>query len=235
MYDAMDDTESSDPDPDPPTRRVRIRRLSGVDLDIDIEADGFAGSDADEYSYDDGGWRTPVDSGELDYVEERARGGIGEGSLETTPLLSASGSRKHSANLTSTATNAASPPSQHGVSTMHAYLLLLKSFIATGILFLPLAFSHGGLLLSLIGMIFFGVIGYHCYLLLFLSGEATRPVGIWGPELRQVDFGDVAERCGRYMGWALRRDEKEEGFGEQGRVWGRWMRRVVVGSIAISQ
>ncbi|KXS16266.1 hypothetical protein M427DRAFT_134305 [Gonapodya prolifera JEL478] len=243
MYTVTDDLDpdwslsgsGNSADPDPPGRVVRVRRLPG----LDEEDEG----DYPEDIMEGDGWHTPIDASELD-LEQAFENGIArhrrsrtrsdgrEDPSENTPLISPDDKTMRLSHSTS----------QHpGVSTAHAYLLLLKSFIATGILFLPLAFSHGGMLLALVGMIGFGWIGYHCYELLFLSGERTRVRGVWGGELRQVDFGDVAERCGRVAGWVWggglsKGGEWTEGdFGYTGRVWGRWMRRVVVGSIAISQ
>lgn len=47
-----------------------------------------------------------------------------------------------------------------------AYFLLLKAFVGTGVLFLPKAFSSGGLLFSTLTLFFFGLLSYWCYLIL---------------------------------------------------------------------
>lgn len=54
-----------------------------------------------------------------------------------------------------------------------AYFLLLKAFVGTGVLFLPKAFSNGGLLFSVGLLVFFGILSYWCYLVLVFSKNAT--------------------------------------------------------------
>lgn len=51
-------------------------------------------------------------------------------------------------------------------STKRAFLLLLKSFVGTGVLFLPRAFANGGLTLSIILLAIFGIYSYWCYYIL---------------------------------------------------------------------
>lgn len=72
------------------------------------------------------------------------------------------------------------------------FFLLLKSFIGTGVLFLPKAFSNGGLLFSVVVMIVIGYLTLHCMLLLV---ECERKVGggygeighkLYGPLTRKV-------------------------------------------------
>ena len=60
------------------------------------------------------------------------------------------------------------------ISTFKAFLLLIKSFIGTGILFLPKAFSNGGLLFSCIALLLCGIYSYWCYYILVLSKTATN-------------------------------------------------------------
>lgn len=59
-------------------------------------------------------------------------------------------------------------------STAKAFLLMLKSFIGTGVLFLPSAFANGGLLFSIIMLSFFGFYSYWCYYILIRSKVATK-------------------------------------------------------------
>ena len=59
------------------------------------------------------------------------------------------------------------------VSTFKAFLLLIKSFIGTGILFLPKAFSNGGLLFSIIALMSCGIYSFWCYYILVRSKQAT--------------------------------------------------------------
>lgn len=55
-----------------------------------------------------------------------------------------------------------------------AYFLLLKAFVGTGVLFLPKAFSNGGLFFSALTLIFFGGLSYWCYLILVYTKIQTR-------------------------------------------------------------
>lgn len=52
-----------------------------------------------------------------------------------------------------------------------AFFLLLKAFVGTGVLFLPKAFSNGGMLFSIITLAFFGALSYWCYLILIYTKE----------------------------------------------------------------
>lgn len=76
------------------------------------------------------------------------------------------------------------------IPTMKAFLLLLKSFIGTGVLFLPSAFSNGGLLFSISMLAFFGIYSYWCYYILIQSKEIT---GV-------TSFGDIGLKLyGKWM------------------------------------
>ncbi|EGW32430.1 uncharacterized protein SPAPADRAFT_138769 [Spathaspora passalidarum NRRL Y-27907] len=55
-----------------------------------------------------------------------------------------------------------------------AYLLLLKAFVGTGVLFLPKAFANGGLLFSILTLVFFAALSYWCYLILVYTKIATK-------------------------------------------------------------
>lgn len=68
--------------------------------------------------------------------------------------------------------------------TMTAFFLLLKSFIGTGVLFLPNAFSNGGLTFSIIMLSFFGIYSYWCYFILIRSKQMT---GV-------SSFGDIGSK-----------------------------------------
>lgn len=59
-------------------------------------------------------------------------------------------------------------------STFKAFLLMIKSFIGTGVLFLPSAFSNGGLTFSIVMLLFFGIYSYWCYYILTQSKIATK-------------------------------------------------------------
>jgi proton-coupled amino acid transporter len=63
----------------------------------------------------------------------------------------------------------------HGTATAgKAYFLLLKAFVGTGVLFLPKAFSNGGLVFLSLTMLFFGILSYWCYLILVYLKVATK-------------------------------------------------------------
>ncbi|KAG0675686.1 hypothetical protein C6P40_001406 [Pichia californica] len=63
----------------------------------------------------------------------------------------------------------------HKSSSLKAFFLLLKAFVGTGILFLPKAFSNGGLAFCIILLLLFSILSYYCYL--FLS-QTTIVTGI---------------------------------------------------------
>ena len=86
-------------------------------------------------------------------------------------------------------------------SATGAMLLLLKSFVGTGVLFLPRAFLNGGMLFSSVVLVVVSLISYYCFILLV----NTR---------MKIDgsFGDIG-----------------------GALYGKWMRVVILGSVAVSQ
>ncbi|KAH0594501.1 hypothetical protein MHUMG1_07852 [Metarhizium humberi] len=51
-------------------------------------------------------------------------------------------------------------------SPMNAALLLLKSFVGTGVLFLPRAYLNGGMLFSNLVLLFVSILSYYCFVLL---------------------------------------------------------------------
>lgn len=57
---------------------------------------------------------------------------------------------------------------------MKAYFLLLKSFVGSGILFLPKGFLNGGLLFSAVILLFFAVYSYWCYYLLIKTKDVIQ-------------------------------------------------------------
>lgn len=89
---------------------------------------------------------------------------------EESPLL-------HSINLSGTATDT------------KAYFLLVKAFVGTGVLFLPKAFSSGGLIFSAATLFGFGLLSYWCYYVLVQSKMAVRV----------SSFGDIGLIC--YGSW----------------------------------
>jgi proton-coupled amino acid transporter len=68
---------------------------------------------------------------------------------------------------------------KHGASSKGAALLLLKSFVGTGVLFLPKAFLNGGMLFSSLVLLFVASISYYCFLLL-VSTRLKVPASFGG-------------------------------------------------------
>ncbi|ODV98252.1 hypothetical protein PACTADRAFT_48046 [Pachysolen tannophilus NRRL Y-2460] len=82
-----------------------------------------------------------------------------------------------------TPTSPISPSSSKNgtASVVKSFLILLKGFVGTGILFLPKAFLNGGLFFSIAALLFFGALSFWCYLILVQSKLAT---GV-------ISFGDI--------------------------------------------
>jgi proton-coupled amino acid transporter len=64
-----------------------------------------------------------------------------------------------------------------------AVMLLLKSFVGTGVLFLPKAYSNGGMLFCSVLLVFVSLVSYWCFLLLISTKDR---VGV-------NSFGDIGE------------------------------------------
>lgn len=73
---------------------------------------------------------------------------------------------------------------QHKTSTFKAVLLLLKSFVGTGVLFLPKAFDNGGWGFSVAFLLFCAVASFYCFVILI---SAKDKVGVSG-------YGDLGSR-----------------------------------------
>jgi proton-coupled amino acid transporter len=84
---------------------------------------------------------------------------------------------------------------------MGAALLLLKSFVGTGVLFLPKAYLNGGMWFSNGILLFVAGLSYYCFVLLVKT--ALKYPG---------SFGDIG-----------------------GKIYGKWMRTIILFSIVISQ
>ncbi|KAL4927115.1 putative amino acid transporter [Aspergillus undulatus] len=82
-----------------------------------------------------------------------------------------------------------------------AALLLLKSFVGTGVLFLPRAFLNGGMLFSSLVLLAVSLLSFYCFILLVNSRLKI-----------EGSFGDIG-----------------------GALYGKYMRRVILGSIVLSQ
>ncbi|KAJ3327429.1 neutral amino acid transporter [Blyttiomyces sp. JEL0837] len=96
--------------------------------------------------------------------------GAGEGATEATPLV---GGRARAPSTTPV----------HGTSAKKAFFMLMKAFVGTGVLFLPKAFSNGGMGFSIILLVIIGWLTLHCMLLLV---ETSRALG--------GSFGDIGEK-----------------------------------------
>jgi proton-coupled amino acid transporter len=131
---------------------------------------GFAGEDLYE-SEDD----IAVESGEDE--EAQAAGG------ERTPLLRRRRSSK------------ARKPGDAG--QMRAFFTLLKAFVGTGIMFLPKAFSNGGILFSSIAMVVVSILTCICFHLLLQCrkryGGSYGDIGeeIGGPRMRSLILSSI--------------------------------------------
>lgn len=82
-----------------------------------------------------------------------------------------------------------------------AALLLLKSFVGTGVLFLPRAYLNGGMLFSNLVLLGVAALSYYCFIL--LVNTRLKVPG---------SFGDMG-----------------------GIIYGSWMRRLILSSVALSQ
>ncbi|CCF57847.1 hypothetical protein KAFR_0D02000 [Kazachstania africana CBS 2517] len=75
-------------------------------------------------------------------------------------------------------------------STRKAFLLLLKSFVGTGVLFLPDAFHNGGLAFSIIVLTLVGLYSYWCYYILVQTKV----------KVKACSFGDIGSQLyGKWM------------------------------------
>lgn len=79
--------------------------------------------------------------------------------------------------------------------------LLIKSFVGTGVLFLPKAYLNGGMLFSNLVLLFVASLSYYCFILLVNTSHKVKG-----------SFGDMG-----------------------GEIWGKWLRYLILGSVAISQ
>ncbi|CCE61926.1 hypothetical protein TPHA_0B02530 [Tetrapisispora phaffii CBS 4417] len=65
-------------------------------------------------------------------------------------------------------------------STFKAILLLLKSFVGTGILFLPKGFSNGGYTFSTISLLVCSLLSYYCFILLISTKDQMKGINGYG-------------------------------------------------------
>lgn len=82
---------------------------------------------------------------------------------------------------------------KHQTSTVKAVLLLLKSFVGTGVLFLPKAFHNGGWGFSSLCLLFCAILSYYCFILLIVTKDK---VGVNGyGEMGAKLYGNKMKLC----------------------------------------
>lgn len=81
---------------------------------------------------------------------------------------------------------------KRGATATGAAMMLLKSFVGTGVLFLPKAFLNGGMLFSTLVLLFVAALSYYCFILLVNTRiQHTYSYGemgerLYGPWLRHL-------------------------------------------------
>jgi proton-coupled amino acid transporter len=149
----------------------------------------FAGEEFDDEDDDDEYFSSSAYgdvSGEGEQTEEEPYG-------ERSALLDTPGKRKKKRK----------DKAAHGASPKGAALLLLKSFVGTGVLFLPKAFLNGGMLFSSVILLFVAALSYYCFLLL-CSTRLAVPASFGGmgkkiygkPMLQLINFSLVISQIG---------------------------------------
>ena len=144
----------------------------------------FAGEELEEDDEDDYFYHGPYIN---DTESDGGEGEPGEGSALLTPGTPAMRKRKVKDRGETTPTGAA--------------LLLLKSFIGTGVLFLPKAYLNGGMMFSNVILLGVAILSYYCFILLVNTRLKV-----------EGSFGDIG-----------------------GILYGRWMRVLILTSVALSQ
>ena len=144
----------------------------------------FAGEELEEDDEDDYFYHEPYIN---DTESDGGEGEPGEGSALLTPGTPAMRKRKVKDRGETTPTGAA--------------LLLLKSFIGTGVLFLPKAYLNGGMMFSNVILLGVAILSYYCFILLVNTRLKV-----------EGSFGDIG-----------------------GILYGRWMRVLILTSVALSQ
>ena len=132
--------------------------------------DHFAGQDLEE-----------DEEGEDETEDDDSRNGDENEALEESDLQHETLSlmRKHNKRKTNRKVRNAHKVKnkEKKVSTQKAFLLLLKAFLGTGIIFLPKAFSNGGLVFSNVMIVSFSLISYYCFLMLIKTTSRCKVSG----------------------------------------------------------
>ncbi|CAN6650390.1 vacuolar amino acid transporter 3 [Trichomonascus vanleenenianus] len=120
--------------------------------------------------------------------EEGVEGEYPEGADERTALLRRPSYRRRKSTR----------PSQKEATATKAVMLMLKSFVGTGVLFLPKAFYNGGMLFSSLVLAAVSLISYFCFILLINAKDASGvnsfgDVGgaLYGPKMRQIILASI--------------------------------------------
>lgn len=176
--------------------RPRPRLLTKSFIEFLTVYGHFAGEELEEDDEDfmAGGYSASHSYGGTDYFRaggsDEEDAGAGEGSALLTP--GTPGRRKRKTKVQGSG----------GENTpFGAALLLLKSFVGTGVLFLPKAYLNGGMMFSNLVLLGVAILSYHCFVLL-----VNTRLKIEG------SFGDIG-----------------------GILYGRWLRVLILSSVALSQ
>ena len=131
--------------------------------------DHFAGQDLEE------------DEGETETEDDQSRNGDENEVIDESEFHndSASFMRKHNKRRVNGKVGRVdrSKSKEKKISTQKAFLLLLKAFLGTGIIFLPKAFSNGGLLFCNVMIVSFSLISYYCFLILIRTTSRCKVSG----------------------------------------------------------
>lgn len=167
--------------------------FAGEDLS---ESENEQTDDADD---DDDDQRVHFDISSQEDLEEAI-----ESETETSSLLLLRDDRSSflknrymaSANL---ASNDSKKVSKHKTSTLKTVLLLLKSFVGTGVLFLPKAFHNGGWGFSSLCLLFCAILSYYCFILLIItkdkigvSGYGELGLKLYGNKMKLLILQSIA-------------------------------------------
>ena len=120
------------------------------------------------------------------FAEETDRGEPGEGSALLTPRTPGGRRRPKKA-----------PARGKQTTPFSASLLLLKSFVGTGVMFLPRAFLNGGMVFSSLVLIGLAGVSYHCMLLLVKAkvkvGGSYGDIGgtLYGKAMRNLILASI--------------------------------------------
>ncbi|BGP26993.1 hypothetical protein JCM10295v2_005955 [Rhodotorula toruloides] len=152
----------------------------------------FGGEDLEEIEEEEEEEEEGEDEEALLESARAQRGIVPRGPHERTPLIRARSSLRGDSRKRVGA--AAGDAEKVGDATVtQAVLMLLKSFVGTGVLFLGKAFFNGGILFSTITLCFVAMISLYSFLLLVQTRQAVPG-----------SFGDIGGALyGRWMRWAI--------------------------------